>query len=57
MQCLNWRPAWGVDRAVAETAAWYRAWIGGAPDMRAVSLAQLSAYRDSTSVEVLRQSA
>ncbi|MDN5785904.1 CDP-glucose 4,6-dehydratase [Pseudorhodobacter sp.] len=55
MRCLDWRPAWSVDQAVAETAAWYRDWIGGSADMRAVSLAQLSAYRADTNVVALRQ--
>lgn len=56
MQSLDWRPAWGVNRAVAETAAWYRDWIAGAPDMRAISLAQLAAYRASTPVAALQPS-
>lgn len=56
MQSLHWRPAWSVEHAVGETAAWYRHWMSGESDMRAVSLAQLEAYRAATPVAALRQS-
>jgi CDP-glucose 4,6-dehydratase len=42
---LGWRPAWGTREAVAQAAAWYAAVHGRGEDARAVSLAQLEAYR------------
>jgi len=29
MQELRWRPVWGLDRTLAETVSWYRAFYGG----------------------------
>jgi CDP-glucose 4,6-dehydratase len=40
---LGWRPRWPLERALAETVRWYRAWQEGA-DMRQVSLGQIAAY-------------
>ncbi|MGB8815068.1 MAG: CDP-glucose 4,6-dehydratase [Paracoccaceae bacterium] len=54
-QHLGWHPTWGVSRAVAETAAWYRAHLAGGADMRAVSLAQLHAYRTQSPVAALHR--
>ncbi|MFK7788775.1 MAG: CDP-glucose 4,6-dehydratase, partial [Phycisphaeraceae bacterium] len=28
---LGWQPKWGVDEAIAQTVAWYRAWSCGEP--------------------------
>lgn len=41
---LDWSPNWGIEVAVAQTAEWYRSWWAG-DDLRAVSLAQISAHR------------
>ncbi|MEI2783624.1 MAG: CDP-glucose 4,6-dehydratase [Candidatus Competibacter sp.] len=41
---LDWRPRWSLDRALAETVAWYRAAYAKA-DMRAFTLAQIARYR------------
>lgn len=44
---LGWRPAWNVDRAILETARWYRAsCLDGGGDMHALSLEQLASYGD-----------
>jgi CDP-glucose 4,6-dehydratase len=40
---LGWRPRWPLDRALAETVRWYRAWQDGA-DMRQVTLDQIADY-------------
>lgn len=40
---LGWRPHWPLDKALAQTVAWYRAWGLGA-DMAAISLDQIRAY-------------
>jgi len=40
---LGWRPRWPLERALAETVRWYRAWQEGA-DMRQVTLGQIAAY-------------
>ncbi|WMS43028.1 CDP-glucose 4,6-dehydratase [Acuticoccus sp. MNP-M23] len=40
---LGWTPVWGLDRALDETLAWYRAWHGGAP-MAEITLRQLAAF-------------
>jgi len=40
---LGWKPIWRFDRTVANTVAWYRAYMDGA-DMRAFSLAQIDEY-------------
>lgn len=39
-QTLHWRPRLAIDKALASTAAWYRAWLSGA-DMAAHSLAEI----------------
>ena len=43
MTRLRWRQRWGLNRAIEETVAWYKAWHNG-QDMRASSLAQIGAY-------------
>lgn len=40
---LGWKTRWSLDQALAQTVAWYRAWIRGA-DMAAISLDQIRAY-------------
>jgi CDP-glucose 4,6-dehydratase len=40
---LGWKPRWPLDRALAQTVAWYRAWTLGA-DMAAISLDQIRTY-------------
>lgn len=40
---LGWRPRWSIERALAVTAEWHRAWITGA-DMSAVTRRQIEAY-------------
>ena len=44
---LGWRPRWELDRALAETVSWYRAWQSNA-DMRRVSLDQIAAYEQTS---------
>ena len=43
---LGWRPRWGFERAVAETAKWYRAVQEGA-DVMQLTLSQIAAHQDS----------
>jgi CDP-glucose 4,6-dehydratase len=40
---LQWKPRWGVNQALAQTVAWYRAWTLGA-DMTAISVDQIRTY-------------
>lgn len=42
---LNWRPRWSLERALTETASWYRAACAGT-DMRTFSLAQIERFKD-----------
>jgi CDP-glucose 4,6-dehydratase len=42
-ELLGWRGRWGIERAIEETAEWYRRWMDGT-DLRAVSLAQLRSH-------------
>lgn len=51
---LAWCPVWGANDAVDRTAAWYRAWLSGERDLRAVSIAQLSEYVRGTANPALR---
>ena len=37
---LEWKPRWSLEQALAQTTAWYRAWLKGA-DMAAFSLGQI----------------
>ncbi len=41
---LDWRPRWGLDRVLAETARWYRRWLEDPAAMREFGLAQIAAY-------------
>lgn len=40
---LDWRHRWGLDRALEETVAWYKAWHYG-KNIREYTLAQISTY-------------
>lgn len=40
---LNWTPRWNLERALAETVAWYRAHQAG-ENLQAVTLAQIESY-------------
>lgn len=40
---LGWRPRWGLNRALKETVAWFKAWHKG-EEMRHYSLTQISIY-------------
>ena len=42
-QHLGWKPRWQLERAVGETARWYREWHRGG-DMPAFTRAQIAAY-------------
>jgi CDP-glucose 4,6-dehydratase len=42
---LGWRPAWDTARVVRETAAWYRGYYADPSSARALTLAQLDAWR------------
>jgi CDP-glucose 4,6-dehydratase len=48
---LGWRPRWTLDRALAETVSWYRAWQAGS-DMRQVTVDQIAAYRQATQADL-----
>lgn len=43
---LNWRPVYDFDKAVRETALWYRHFYDGA-DIKAFTLKQISQYREN----------
>ncbi|MFY3605634.1 CDP-glucose 4,6-dehydratase [Achromobacter xylosoxidans] len=42
---LNWIPAWDAEQVVRETAAWYRDYYADPTSARAITLAQISAWR------------
>lgn len=46
---LGWQPRWTLQRALAETVAWHRAYLRG-EDMRSHSLRQIAAYFSSDCV-------
>lgn len=43
---LGWRPRWRLSTALAQTAAWHKAWRSGS-DMAAFTQAQIESYRQS----------
>lgn len=45
---LGWRPRWPLQKALAQTVAWHRAWQSGA-DMRGVCLEQIATYEEDAS--------
>jgi CDP-glucose 4,6-dehydratase len=42
---LNWMPAWDTERVIRETAAWYRDYYANPGATRAITLAQINAWR------------
>lgn len=40
---LGWKPRWSLDRALAATVSWHKAWLAGT-DARTLSLAQIAEY-------------
>ncbi len=44
---LNWQPRWNLERGLAETVYWYRAYQAE-EDMRNISLAQIESYMNHT---------
>jgi CDP-glucose 4,6-dehydratase len=50
---LGWRPRWGLERGLAKTVEWYRAWQAGR-DMRAFTLDQISQYEQVAPAELSR---
>lgn len=42
---LNWIPAWDAEQVVRETAAWYRDYYADPASARAITLAQINAWR------------
>ena len=47
---LGWRPRWGLERTLAETVRWYRAWQAGT-EMRQFTLEQIAAYSAAAPAE------
>jgi CDP-glucose 4,6-dehydratase len=45
-QLLGWQPRWSLQDCLSQTLDWHKAWQQGA-DMRAVSLAQLTAFKEA----------
>ncbi|GAB3268439.1 CDP-glucose 4,6-dehydratase [Chitinimonas naiadis] len=43
---LGWAPRWRLERALAETCSWHRAWLSGA-DMQMFTLGQIARYFQS----------
>ena len=43
---LGWKPAWTLEKTLAATVSWYRAYLSG-HDMRATSLRQIEEYIQS----------
>jgi CDP-glucose 4,6-dehydratase len=44
---LNWIPAWDTERVVRETAGWYRDYYANQNSARAITIAQINAWRES----------
>ncbi len=50
---LGWRPVWDFERTVAETAAWYKAWLAGGGPIRDLCAGQIDRYeRDAGALGV-----
>jgi CDP-glucose 4,6-dehydratase len=45
---LGWKPRWPLEKALAQTVGWYRAWARGG-DLAATSLGQIRAYEAGVS--------
>ncbi len=43
---LNWTPAWDTDRVIRETAAWYYDYYENPDSARAITVAQINAWRE-----------
>lgn len=43
---LGWSPAWDTERVVRETAAWYRDYYANPDSARAITIAQINAWRE-----------
>jgi len=43
---LGWKPAWDTDRVIRETAAWYRRYYEAPGNAKAITLAQIAAWRE-----------
>ena len=41
---LGWRPVWDFERTVAETASWYKAWLGSDRPVRDLCREQIDRY-------------
>lgn len=50
---LGWEPAWSAREAIERTAHWYRAFLDGGNDMRAMALKQLDDYRSKSPVDMI----
>ncbi len=46
-QLLGWSTIYGLDEAVAATAAWYKTFYAGTEDVAAFSAAAIAAYEDA----------
>jgi CDP-glucose 4,6-dehydratase len=44
LDSLGWRCAWGLDRAIAESVAWYRAALAGGVDLAALTARHIDAH-------------
>jgi CDP-glucose 4,6-dehydratase len=44
---LGWKPRWNVERAIAETARWYRAYFEGTHDIAALLNSQIASYEQT----------
>jgi CDP-glucose 4,6-dehydratase len=43
---LGWAPAWDTQRVIRETASWYRAYYEAPQTAKALTLAQIDAWRE-----------
>jgi len=43
---LNWTPAWDTERVIRETAAWYYDYYANPDSVRAITVAQINAWRE-----------
>lgn len=43
---LNWMPAWDTEQVVRETGTWYRDYYANPDSARAITLAQINAWRE-----------
>jgi CDP-glucose 4,6-dehydratase len=50
---LGWEAAWSAREAIERTAHWYRAFLDGNNDLRALALQQLADYRSASPVNMI----